>query len=278
MTDRPNRPPFEQLPLVRRLEPAYALSWLLAALIAAAAIGGLLFPRAFYPTQAARQAFLPNDFVNLLVGAPILLLSMALARRGRWIGLLCWPGALLYHFYNFIAYVVGLPLGWLTIAFASLVSLSAYLAVDLLLRIDRQAVTAQLAGSVPERFSGAALVFFGVAFALLAAGVLVEGESARVPLERPEIGVAVADIVLSAVLILGGVLLFKRKALAFASGLGLLFTVSALFFGLILIVLLQPALIGLPFAIEDLIVLAAMGLVCSLPTVLYARGVMRTHR
>ena len=50
-------------------------------------------------------------------------------------------------------------------------------------------------------------------------------------LEITEIGVLIADIVLSVLMIGGGVLLLRRKPLGFASALGLLFAASMLFIG-----------------------------------------------
>jgi hypothetical protein len=48
--------------------------------------------------------------VNLLIGLPILLGSMWLARRGQLIGLFLWPGALLFVLYNDIIYVFAMPI------------------------------------------------------------------------------------------------------------------------------------------------------------------------
>ena len=63
--------------------------------MAAASLAGVFFRLALIPGRgAARRAFLANDLVNLLIGLPILLGSLELAKRGKLIGLLFWPGAL----------------------------------------------------------------------------------------------------------------------------------------------------------------------------------------
>ncbi len=43
-------------------------------------------------------------------GLPILLGSMWVAHRGKLIGLLLWTGALFFVLYNYLAYVIALPL------------------------------------------------------------------------------------------------------------------------------------------------------------------------
>ena len=101
-----------RLPITNRLTLLGAASLVVALLAAILSIAGLLFQEAVYPTEELRQSFVANDVVNLLIGLPILLVSMALARRGKLIGLLFWPGALFFVVYNAIAYVFALPAGW----------------------------------------------------------------------------------------------------------------------------------------------------------------------
>jgi hypothetical protein len=90
----------------------------------------------------------------------------------------------------------------------------------------------------------------------------------------PNLGVLVADLVLSTAWILGGVALIRRQPLGYASGLGLLFAGSMLFIGLIFFLLLQPLVTGAAFVLTDVVVVAVMGLVCFVPFGLYARGVL----
>ena len=73
---------------------------------------GLILPDSIYPSEEFIQAYMVNDVINLLIGLPILFGSMWLTRRGNLIGLLFWPGALLYVLYNYTAYIFGLPISW----------------------------------------------------------------------------------------------------------------------------------------------------------------------
>ena len=62
-----------KLPLKRPLTNAANLSWIVAGLMAAASLAGLIFPSALYATTELQQSYLTNDVVNLLVGLPVLL-------------------------------------------------------------------------------------------------------------------------------------------------------------------------------------------------------------
>ena len=262
------------LPIKRDLSLAYILSFIVAILITAASLGGLLFPSVIYPSDELRQAFLANDVVNFLVGIPILLTCMWLTKRGKLIGLLCWPGALLYTFYNYIAYIFGMPFNWITLGFILLVLLCACSIFVLVKSIEWDSVKSKLAGQVQERFAGGVLTFYGVAFFFLAVSVLTGASANQGTISMTDIGVSIADLVLSTLLSIGGVLLFQRKPLGYASGMGLLFAASALFIGIILIVFLQPLLTGAPFVLNDLIVLTGMALVCFIPTGLFMHGIL----
>jgi hypothetical protein len=261
------------LPVTRNLRHAYGSTLLGAALMAALSLGGLLYPSIFYPTEELLQSFGPNDIVNLVLGFPILLGSMWLVRHGKLIGLLCWPGALLYVLYNYIAYMFGIPLSLLTFAYLVLVLLSMYGVFDLLNGIDKNAVHEQLSGSVPVRAAGGILMMFGILFVFRAIGMIIEMITGQTVLPSSEIGVMIADIVISIFFITGGALLLRRSSLGYVSGLGFLFGASMLFIGLIMVLLLQPMLMGIPFSLIDVIVVFIMGLVCFIPFGLFVRKV-----
>jgi hypothetical protein len=141
-------------------------------------------------------------------------------------------------------------------------------------KIDRELVSKQLAGSVSEKITGGVLVLFGVAFIFRSIGMLTEAGGGQASLSAGEIGTLFADLVLSTVWIVGGVLILRRKPLGYISGLGLLFAGSMLFIGLILILILQPILTNTDFVLSDVMVVAIMGLICFIPFGLYLRGVL----
>ena len=265
-----------RLPITHRLRLLAASSLVIAFLVAGLSIAGLLFQDVIYPTEELKRSFVANDLVNLLIGLPILLGSMWLARRGKLIGLLFWPGALFFVVYNAIAYVFALPPGWVLLAYLLLLGLAVYTLIGLVATIDAGAVQAQLAGKAPERLAGGVLVVLGVLFLLRGISVIAGAAASGATLPRTELAVLIADFLTIPAWIIGGALLWRRQALGYVAGGGLLFQASMLFVGVIVVLLLQPVLTGAPLAVVDVAVLFAMGLVCFIPFVFFTRSVMRS--
>jgi len=63
-------------PVKHNLTLIYALSFIIAILMAAASVAGILHQTIVYPTDELLQSFLANDVTNLLIGLPMLLASM----------------------------------------------------------------------------------------------------------------------------------------------------------------------------------------------------------
>lgn len=257
----------------RPLSLETTLSLLTALLMTVLSLGGLLLPPIFYPTKDLRYAFVANDLVNLLVGLPVLLGSMGLARRGSLAGLLFWPGALLYVLYNSIAYAAAMPLTWPFFAHLGLAGLSAFAFFRLLSGVDAAVVQARLQGRVFERFGAGVLIGFGALFFLRAVAEFFDGAA-----NWAAFGVLVADGLTTPLWILGGLYLWRKHPLGYVSGAGLLFQASMLFVGLLAFFILQPFMASAPFPLVDFIVILVMGLVIFIPFGLFARGVVRANQ
>jgi hypothetical protein len=244
--------------------------------MAAVSLTGLLYRSGIYPTDELTQTFLPNDVANLVIGVPILIGSMWLARRGNLVGLLFWPGALFYVLYNYLVYLFGTPLNWAFLLYLTLVTLSVYTMIGLVASIDGKAVQQRLSGAVPERAAGGILAGLGTLFLLRVVVVLVEALIGQTPLPRVELALLIADFLIAPAFIISGTLLWRRQAPGYVGGMGLLFQASMLFVGLIMFMLLQPLLTDAPLVPADVLVVFVMGLICFVPLALFVRGVIRS--
>ena len=288
------------LPVTHDLTLAYVLSLAVALLMTIASLAGLSCPACLYPTEELQQSFVATDVVNLLIGLPVLLGSMWLARRGRLLGLLFWPGALFYVLYHAIVYSFALPLNLGFLFSIALLVLSAYAGdttIGLVASIDSEAVQRRLSGAVPERVAGGALVGSGILFSLLAVGTIVNGLVNRAPMadgdcsEGPpsippasrgeaerflcsesELALQVSDFLITPAWIIGGMLLWRRKPLGYVTATGLLFQASMLFIGLIVFLLLRPLLTAASFVPGEVVVTFILGLICFIPFALFLRG------
>lgn len=266
----------EHLPVRNGLALMYASSLIIALMMAAVSLVGLLNQSEIYPEKELIQAFLANDVANLVIGLPILIGSMWLARRGKLLGLLFWPGALFYVLYNYLVYVFGMPLNWAWLLYLTLVMLSGYTMAGLVASIDGELIQGRLSSAVPERVAGGVLVGLGTLLLLRVIAVLVDALVSQTLLPKTEIALLVTDFLIAPASIIGGVLLWRRLALGYVGGVGLLFLNSMLFVGLILVLLLQPLLTGAPFAPVDVLVVFIMGLICFIPFALFVRGTVRS--
>jgi len=260
------------LPVKNTLKPFYISTIVAAVLMTALSVAGLVAPSAIYQAEEQFQTFVPNDVVNLVVGLPILAASLWWARRGKLVGLLCWPGALIFVLYNYLAYTFGTQPSWVLFGYLSLVALSLFIVVGLFSVMEMSQVKQRLAGKFPEKLSGGVMVAFGVLF--LGRVLLLFGgaSGAETEMALGEFVSAISDFFISPAMVIGGIQLWRGKDFGYAAGLGLLFQASMLFIGLIVFLLLQPALTGAAFAPVDVLVVAVMGVVCSIPFALYLRA------
>ena len=264
------------LPIRYSLKAVTIFSLLIALLTAVASVAGLVFTEDIYPTDQLQQSFVANDVVNLVIGLPILLGSMWLARRGRLVGLLSWPGALFYGLYNYLVYLLGMPFNVMYPFYLVIVTLSVYTTVGLVAGIDGPAVRQRLGGEVPEKLAGGILAMFGALFILLAANGMVGALVNEETVARPELALQTTDFIISGVFVIGGILLWRRQALGYVGATGLLFQASMLFVGLVVVLILQPLVSDAAFVLSDVLITLAMGLICFIPFGLFLRGVVKS--
>jgi hypothetical protein len=83
----------------------------------------------------------------------------------------------------------------------------------------------------------------------------------------------IADLIIAPALVIGGLLLWRRRPLGYVAGVGLLFQVNMLFVGVIAVLILQPLFSSDPLRLDEIGVLAVMWLVGLIPFVLFARSI-----
>jgi hypothetical protein len=284
----------DTLPLRRDLTVAYWASLVIVALVAVMSAAGLAWgPTRLYgidPNEALGVSastagvlvpgFLAQDIFNLVLLLPILLGSMWLARRGSLIGLLLWPGALFYVLYTYVHYLIGAPLSVLFLGYAAAVASSACTTIGLVVTIDGDEVRQRLAAGVPARIVGGILV--GLALLTIGqdgGGLVTTAFATGARIDPPARGVWTADLTLAvpAMLVVGG-LLWRRAALGYVAGAGLLLSFGMTSAVIAAMLGLQPLLTGAPIDGGTVIGLLIFGAVSLMPLLLYARGMASRRR
>lgn len=265
--------PSDRLPVTRDLTLAYMLSLVVALIMAVASVVGLLYRTIIYPADELLLAFAPNDVLNLVVGLPILLGSMWLARRGQVIGLLCWPGALFYVLYNYVIYVVSVPFDVLFLPYLVLVTLSAYTIIGLVASIDGEAIRQRLGDIAPAKTSGGILVGLAILIIMRQIALIVTALTSQSPVGTLELAAWIDDFTVACpALLVGGFLLWRREALGYVVGAGLLLQYGVLAIGLIPIMVFQALVTATPIDVAGIVVLLVMGAVCFAPFAFFVRG------
>ena len=97
---------------------------------------------------------------------------------------------------------------------------------------------------MPERLAGGVLAGLGTLFFLR--GIIQLGSAlfGMAAFGRPDLGVQVADVLITSAWIVGGMPLCRRRAFRYIGGVGVLFQASMLFVGLLVFFILQPWLSG----------------------------------
>ncbi len=266
--------PSNRLPIKRDITLAYALSLIIALILAVASVIGILFPADIYPTDDLAQ--LPfGDVFNLVAGLPALLGSIWLARRGKLLGLLCWPGALFYVLYRYVATLTGVPFGVMFLPYLLLVTLSAYTLIGLVASIDSEAVRQRLDGLVPVKVAGGILVGATLMFAAMNINFVVTGLASQPPVE-PDHPLIADFVTLIPPCLVGGFLMWRREPLGYVAGAGLLLIYNMLLLGPIPILALSALSVGSPIPVGDILFLLVIASICLVPFGLFIRGIARS--
>jgi hypothetical protein len=214
--------------------------------------------------------FVAQDLFNLVVGLPMLVGALWLARRGTFFGLLLWPGALFYLVYTYVHYLVGAPFNALFLGYIAIVVLSAYTTMGLVAGIDSDAARQRLAGVRPRLVGG---VLVGLAFLTLgqdASGAVASAGGSIDPVAR---GVWIADLTLAVpAMLIGGGLLWRRASLGYVAAAGLLLSFGTTSVVIAAMMALQPVLTGASVDGATVVGLLIFGAVSLAPLALFAGG------
>jgi len=265
------------LPITRSLTLEYANSFVVAIIMVVASTVGIMYRSVIYPTEKLSIGFVSSDLLNLVVGLPVLLVSMWLTRRGKLAGLLCWPGALFYVLYIYTSYLA-LPVSVLLIPHIFLIILSAYSIIGIIVSINCDAVRQRLSGVIPAKTTGGILTSIAILVIVYQIISIITVLINQTTPDNVELVQWIDDLVVgSPALLVGGYLLLRRKALGYVAGAGLLLMCSVLFIGVIPAMVFQALSADTPIDVIGILIVLISGMVCFIPFVLFVRGVAKTR-
>jgi len=200
---------------------AFVLSAIVAGLMAATSLAGLLFD-VYRDAVWAKAAWFGNDLVTLLVAVPLLVWALYAARRGSRRGQLVWWAMLGYSVYSYAYYLFGAKLNVLFPLYVALFVLPILALILSLGEADLTEVARGFSDETPVRLVSGYMLFtgFGLAFAWLAQWAALVFAGVVPALGEDAFGlVAALDLSFMVPLfVLGGVLLWKRRPWGYVLG------------------------------------------------------------
>ena len=210
------------------LTSCYRASGFIALLLAIAAGAGLLLD-VYRDNEWVSSQVRGQDFVSLVFGVPLLLVSAYFASKGSIRGLLAWLGVLGYVTYSYL-YIFGIAYNELFLVYLALLVASGYTLTRGLIAIDPIAIWASFDEAAPTKVVARFLLGFGVVLGALwgiqAIAALITGDvpSSVTASGHPTAVVFVLDLGLVVPLfILGGHMLRHGQPWGFVLGGILLF-------------------------------------------------------
>ena len=207
-----------------------------------ASVVGLLVHGLYPDDPWAREALRGGDLTTIAVAAPVLVVSILLARRGSRAAQAVWLGALAYSVYNYAYYVFGAEFNNIFVLHVALFSLSIAALVLVVANVDVDAIANRFRGTRGARLIGGFLAVVGTVlgglWVTLAIRFSVTGELiAGLPREGVHLVFAIDTSLLVPALVISGILLWRRTSPGFVFGtamavMGALYQVNLLMAGL----------------------------------------------
>jgi hypothetical protein len=263
----------EILPVRFDIRILYASSLIIALMVVIVSVIGVLYQKSIYPTENLLHSFVPNDIVNLVVGLPLLLISIWLTWRGKLIGLLCWPGAIFYMLYVYFPYIICVPFNILFLPYLILFSLSIYTLIGIIISIDSNAVSNYVSDIIPAKIFGGILVGLSVLIVLRQTGLIVNALINKTLIDPQELALWIDDFsIASPAMFIGGFFLWKKKPLGYVIGAGLFIAYGILSLGLIPFLAIQSHLKNTSVDLLAIVILIVMAVICLIPFLFFVRG------
>jgi hypothetical protein len=193
----------------------YILAAAIAALMILQSALGLLFQEQCHDVEWIKATWFGNDWVTLVVAAPLLVVALLMARGGSVLGLLLWLGLTGYAAYTYAYYLFGAALNVFFLFYVVGLVLAAVTLILVLSHLDVPHIAACFRPTTPVRIIGGYLAFvgFGLASVWLSiwAAYVFTGRPTPVEPEAFKLVAALDISVMVTGLTFGGVLLWQRN-------------------------------------------------------------------
>jgi hypothetical protein len=208
---------------------AYILSTIIGVLAAITSIGGLFIANLYRDNQWTTNQLQGNDLVTAVVAVPLLVSSIIMARRGATRWQLVWVAMLAYMAYNYLFYLYGATFNYFFLLYVTLFSLSIWTLFMALSQIDIKAIRVNFRDTTPVKRTGAYMLVIAIVLGgMWVAQCVVFIFSGQIPAFIINAGATTSVVfasdlaLLIPVMVLGGILLWRRQAWGYLLGVVLM--------------------------------------------------------
>jgi hypothetical protein len=191
----------------------------LVSLMLAQSLTGLLFPGQYRDAEWIKATWIGNDWVTLVVAMPLLVASRAFAKASVR-GLLLWAGVLAYAVYNYAYYLFGAALNVFFPLYLSALVVAALALMSALPHWDLAGIARNFRPGTPVRIVGGYFLFVGLGLAsvwlAIWAAHMFAGRPTPIDSEAFKLVAALDSVLMVPALVIGGMLLWRRRAPGYA--------------------------------------------------------------
>lgn len=254
---------------------AFTLSVIVGITVVFVAITGIIYKDFFYPYSTLVYTFIPNDIANLVLGLPLLIVTIFVAQKGKLIGYLCWPGALFYLLYTYIPYLLSIPFNVFFLPYLLIITLSSCTLIYLIAGMNSDLIQQKLNGKVPVRLSGGVLLVLAVLIIFRQVALIVAAHIKQTPVDTQEIAIWISDLAIACpALITVGISLWRRNLLGYTTGAALLLSYGMLVLSLIIVMIFQARYTLSAVNSSDIAMLVIMAGICLWPFSLFIKAAL----
>jgi len=206
-------------------KPASILTILIAVLAIAASAGGLLIDGLYRDNAFVASTWRGTDLVTLVVGVPLLVSALILARGGSAPAYLVWLGLVDAMLYNYGFYLFGAAFNAFFMLYAAIVALSIWTLIFGLIRLDAPGLRDRFGPRTPVRLIAGFMLFvalgLGAIYVAQWLGFIASGQLPGIVVAsgHPTSVVFALDLTLVIpFLIVGGIWLWRRRPWGYVIG------------------------------------------------------------
>ncbi|HKJ68128.1 MAG TPA: hypothetical protein VKA68_09260, partial [bacterium] len=162
---------------------AYVFSVFVGGLMLLVSAGGVLLPEMYRDSAFVLPQIFGQDLVSLILGVPLLIVSLIYAIQGSYKGRILWMGSIGYALYTSATYLFGLAYNQYFLLYVVFFSFSLFTFIAGLMHLDMTALSKQFTGDFPVKSLAAYFFLAGILILVLRLGeiipALIEGDLPR---------------------------------------------------------------------------------------------------